>query len=208
MSGELVGRAQAFDAALRQELVREGRAVPPGIRSIAGFALCIAALEHGSGVRELFRDDNPGSAYALVRVQFEAILRAAWITFAAPEDWLELFGSPVGEAEANEPAEFPKVYQMLDQLEASAVTPNNLHYSLSTLKIKAWKAMNSYTHGGLRAVSRVLNGFEPELDVWMLRTSSSLSYVSCQLCAFIVKDPSISQRVNSIRAQFSDCMHA
>lgn len=201
-------RAHEFHYALRKELIGETEtAIPPGARNNATYSYCKIALEHGAGFQALLRDDNPTSALALVRLQYEAVLRAAWTQFAASETWIEKFSSQPESNEGKEPAKHPRVCEMLEQLQASAADPK-LHQSLFTLKAKAWDALNSYTHGGLRLMVRSLNGFEDDLLIWMLRTTNSLSYVAAQLLAFVANDPACSQRLARVRSGMLDCMHA
>lgn len=200
-------RSHQFHYSLRKELIGETeRAIPPGAKNNAVFSYCKIALEHGAGFQVLLRDDNPTAALALVRLQYEATLRGAWILFAASDVWIEKFSDRPQSNEGAEPAEFPRVYRMLEQLKGSKADLM-LHESLSTLKTKAWDSLNSYTHGGLRLMIRSLEGFEDELLVWMLRTTNSLSYVASQLLAFLANDPACSQRLHAVRKSMLDCMH-
>lgn len=204
----LLERHHEFDQRIRRALTTHTYPVPTTVRTNASWGLCKIALQHGAGFRVLFANQLPASAFALVRLQFEAALRASWLMFAAEEAWVVRFGSPVDETVLTEPEKFPHVYQMLSDLEASQSTPVNLHLSLSTLKNKSWETLNSYTHGGLRSISRVLDGFEFDIKVWMLRTSSSLCYLTVQLCAAIVSAPEASYRIEAVRQAYPDCMHS
>lgn len=201
-------RSRKFHYLLRKELIGETeQAIPPGARTNATFSYCKIALEHGAGFQALLGDDNPTSALALVRLQYEAVLRGAWMLFAASDVWIVKFSKQPELNEGKEPAEFPKVFQMLEQLKRSKADPM-LHQSLSTLKTKAWDSLNSYTHGGLRLMVRSLDGFEVELLVWMLRTTNSLSYTAAQLLAHVANDPACSSRLFATRNAMPDCMHS
>lgn len=205
---ELLSRSSAFQYSLREALIGETeRAIPPGARNNAVFAYCKIALEHGAGIQTLFGDDNPIAALALVRSQYEGVLRGSWIRYAAADVWLEKFSSPPESNEGRESAVFPHVHAMLDQLQNSQAE-SALHTSLASLKAKAWNTLHSYTHGGLLPMIRALEGFEPELLAWMLRTSNSLSYVAAQLLAFVANDPQCNHRLLAIRNEMADCMHS
>ncbi|TDB28355.1 hypothetical protein ATCM_12160 [Stenotrophomonas sp. ATCM1_4] len=95
---------------------------------------------------------------------------------------------------------------MLEELAASPAE-RVLAQSLSALKERAWDALNSYTHGGLRLMVRSLDGFEPELLAWMLRTTNSLSYIAAQLLAHVANEPVRSNQLLATRNAMSDCMH-
>ncbi len=204
----LVDRSDTFHNALRFALQDEtAGAIPPSARTNAAFSYGRIALEHGSAFQHLLSVENPTSALALVRLQYEAVLRGSWIFFAAPDHWIDKFGSQSESNLRKEPAEFPKVFKMLEELAASPAEPV-LAQSLSALKEKAWGALNSYTHGGLRLMVRSLDGFESELLVWMLRTTNSLSYIAAQLIAHVANDPVRSSQLFAARNAMLDCMHS
>lgn len=204
----LLDRSHTFEYALRVCLIGDTeRAIAPGSRTSAVFGFGKIALEHGSGFQQLLAADNPVSALALVRLQFEAVVRGAWILFSAPDSWVAQFSSPPASNDAEEPAEFPKMYQLLDQLGSSSAEPD-LVTSLASLKTKAWDSLNSYTHGGLRSMVRTLNGHEEELLVWMLRTQNSLSYTASQLIARVADDATCSNKLFQIRNEMADCLHS
>ncbi|MDV0440005.1 DUF6988 family protein [Xanthomonas sacchari] len=203
----LLDRSDTFHNALRITLQGEtGRVIPSGARNNAAFSYGCIALEHGSAFQHLLSVDNPTSALALVRLQYEAVLRGAWVFYAAPDQWIDSFGSQPGSNSREEPVGFPYVYKMLGELAASPAEPV-LAQSLSSLKERAWDALNSYTHGGLRLMVRSLDGFEPELLAWMLRTTNSLCYIAAQLIAHVANDPARSNQLLTTRNAMSDCMH-
>lgn len=86
---------------------------------------------------------------------------------------------------------------------AEAVLP----LSLFNLKKLAWDSLNSYTHGGLRAMIKALDGFTPDLLMWMLKTTNSLTYISLQLIAQIANDIERSERLFAIHEAMPDCLH-
>lgn len=203
----VLDRSHKFHHALRVALIGETeRAIPPGARSNATFSYCKIALEHGSAFQTLLAEDNPTSALALVRLQYEAVLRGAWIFYAAPESWVDTFSSQPESYEGAERAKFPLVRELLRQLTASQAEPV-LPQSLTALKEKAWDALNSYTHGGLRLMISSLDGFDDAMLLWMLRTTNSLSYIAAQLLAQVANDPACSNTLRSTRSAMSDCMH-
>jgi len=154
----------------------------------------------------LLEDQNPISAVSIVRLQAEAVLRGVWILFAASDGWIQKFSSDP-KLPQKEPAEFPRVFEMLNDLPNSPADPI-LHQSLQGLKDLAWDSLNSYTHGGLRLVRRALEGFDDDLLLWMLRTANSLTYIAAQLLAFIAKDAVGSKKLFEIRMSMTDCLHA
>lgn len=103
---EMLREANELDTEFRTALIQIDRQVPPGARSITAHAFCKIALEHGAGTGTLLRDANPTAALALVRLQFEAVLRGSWILYGATDEWVERFAAPVSENNGREPVPF------------------------------------------------------------------------------------------------------
>jgi hypothetical protein len=204
----LLARSHTFDIALRTTLIgEEERKIPGSARTNAAFSCCKIALEHGSGFQHLVSVENATSAIALVRLQFEAVLRGSWLFFAASDDWIGKFTSQPTSNRHVESTKFPFANVMLEDLSTSPAEPV-LPQSLANLKKLAWDSMNSYTHGGFRMMARALDGFEPELLAWMLKTTNSLSYITAQLIAQIANDQERSDRLFDIHNSMLDCLHA
>ena len=204
---EMLRQASELDTEFRTALIQMDRQVPPAARAITAYGYCRIALEHCAGSGTLLRDENPTAALALVRLQFEAVLRGSWVFYAASDEWVGRFSAPVPDNNGREPMAFPLVHKLVAEMLDSSRTPEVLHTSLDALKSLAWDSLNSYTHGGLRQITRVLNGYEEELIAWMIRTTNTLLYIACQLCAHVMVDPSCSFRLSQIRASYPSCMH-
>ena len=68
-------------------------------RSTICLAFCRSAIEHAIAQRVLIEAGLTGTALSLIRLQFEAVVRAAWVLHAAKEDWLDKFSAPVPDGE-------------------------------------------------------------------------------------------------------------
>lgn len=106
------------------------------------LAYCNLALDHHSAIILLFRNGRYGSGLALVRPIFEAMLRAHWVVGCAT------------------PAEVDQVAEDHDFDIMSRVDANRIDVAFRAdgffrqAKTDAWKAMNAYTHSGLRQLVR------------------------------------------------------
>jgi len=150
--------------------------------------------------------DNPDPGMALLRPQFECLVRMNWVRHCAPEAWISTFSGEVEEGANKEPAEFPKMHQMLAALDAhdDGVAGD----AFTALKLQGWDALNSYTHGGLRAIKRALFGFEPGLVDEVLRTSNGLILIAALHIANQCGDEELAFRLYKIAAGFNDCFAA
>ena len=117
-------------------------------------ALFDTVLDHANAIIVLIENRIYSSAYALVRPLFEGFVRATWLLNCATDDEIELL---------IEKDKFKKSFgEMLECIESKKDWPK----TLAKAKKNAWKAMHSYTHGGLHQISRKIKAstIEPVID--------------------------------------------
>lgn len=109
----------------------------PASNRVRAAASCLGiAHEHHHAIVLLIGHQLYASAFALLRVQFEAYIRGTWLLLCAPEDKVAAF------LNGNTP---PRVDALLRELEE---TPGYAEKMLSGLKQKYWQSMCGYTHTG------------------------------------------------------------
>ena len=116
------------------------------------FDLC---LEHHVGIVHLVTGRMYGSAFALIRPQFEALVRALWLSLCASSE------------EVNSFVETDQLRLNFGQLVEAIEKRNDFESKiLSGIKGSAWKAMHGYTHGGMHQVARRIKNsiIEPNFD--------------------------------------------
>lgn len=110
------------------------------IRLAAG---CLdTALEHHQAILLLVARSLFGSAFALVRLLFEAYVRGIWLHRCASDSDLELFR--IGKLDK-------KFGTLIEEIEGIDGFDEGV---LSHAKLKSWSAMNSYTHTGFMQIVR------------------------------------------------------
>ena len=100
------------------------------------------ALEHHQAILLLVSRSLFGSAFALVRLLFEAYIRGIWLHRCASDPELELFKA---EKLDKKFGTFIEEIERIEGFEAGV---------LSDTKLKSWRAMNSYTHSGFIQIVR------------------------------------------------------
>jgi hypothetical protein len=112
-------------------------------------------LEHHVGIVHLVTGRMYGSAFALVRAQFEALVRALWLHLCATPDELQIFVD-----KDVLPLNFG---QMIESIEKHEGFRDKV---LSTIKIQVWRAMHGFTHGGMHQIARRMKGdsIEPNYE--------------------------------------------
>lgn len=105
------------------------------------------SLDHAAAIVALIATGRHASAFALVRCQFECLVRGAWLHFRATDQEIEQF---VEKDEIR-----PTMAVLIEALESAPPFEDKL---LSFVKERTWGPMNGYTHGGIHQVSRRLQG--------------------------------------------------
>lgn len=123
-------------------------------------------LEHHVGIVHLTTGRMSGSAFALIRAQFESLVRALWLYLCAQPEELTAFV----EKDAL-PLNFG---QMIEAVEKHSDFSDKV---LSGIKMQVWKAMHGYTHGGMHQIARRIKAdsiepnYKPEEIIEVLRAS-------------------------------------
>ncbi len=121
-------------------------------RKLVAATLYDIANEHGKGICTLFDNKHDACGFAMMRIQFETFVRAAWLLHCATDNELSVFT----EKDKIETEDKRQLYfgDMIKEIENAIDLPRKL----SEIKKHSWKAFNSYTHGGQLQVSRRFDG--------------------------------------------------
>lgn len=134
--------SQSLDLAIWIEHLLHELSLPATYRVRIAGACFAAALEHHHAIVVLFRERLNGSAFALMRSEYEAYVRGIWFARCATD--LQLADFLRGE-------EPPALGAMLNEIED---IPPFDGKTLSATKAAGWRTMCSYTHTGAHQVQR------------------------------------------------------
>jgi hypothetical protein len=130
---------------------------PRDIKSLLLRAYVDIALEHHEAIWLLTKSKLNGSAFALVRLPYDALLRALWINKVATEHEIE-------QASRDE-LNFPHMRDMRADIKQAYFGDREpdeaalIDWFLQFLE-KAWRIMSSYTHSGGLQLARRFTGDE------------------------------------------------
>lgn len=135
--------------------------------------MCSIAFEHAESAKMLIASGNFTSATGLVRLQYEALVRAMWLLYAAPETAVSKLMCELTSESANKANKLPMLSEMLEKLEGKA--PQEALNMLMEFKEYSWKPLSSFVHGGIHAIHRHSKGYPTQLLYQMLRISNGVS---------------------------------
>jgi len=200
---QLLVRTQAFHNAA-VEHVASLRPIED-LRALVAFQAGGLALEHSLAVRLLISDGRLPSAFALLRPQFESLVRGIWLLHAANESWIEKFSQPLTiSKQANEG---PGFADMLKELESNPMAPSHIVDQLREFKEATWKSLNSYTHGGIHPLTRHWTGYPPQLTYDAVRNANAVLALALQLLSILTGNIRNMEPVHHMHVEFSDCFN-
>ena len=196
----LLALSAAFDGDLAKLI---GKCMQPkSPRTLVSLALCKTALEHAISQRMLLEAGLAGTALALARLHFEAVVRAAWTNQGASETWIEKFTTPGEGAEIREPQMGPPIPAMLDAFEPYAP---QIAAELRRLNTTI-KAMHSFVHGGAQAVLHSLQPYPAQKLSSVLQNRNLLGVILANIAVIASHDPGLVPRMRLLRERHEGCM--
>lgn len=194
---------------LYQTILRSiGERVSESNRTQTADGLCHVSLQHGASLRVLVREAMPTSIIGLMRMQYEALVRACWALWAAPDHSIDRLTAPLS-LEAEQAAKgLPAVNDMLKQIEATSgkTSPAGAYAMLAGFKAASWVAMNSFVHAGIHSLHRSEQGYPLPLVMNVVRNSNALGVMVGMTMAHAMRDPEIVTGIRAIQLRFADCL--
>jgi hypothetical protein len=144
-----------------------------------------------------------GTALALCRLHFEAVVRATWTAECAHDEWLEKFTTPVWGPGHEERANPVAVGQMIKHV-AAKVPRVGKEYALLN---KTIPAMHSFVHSGAHAVVHALLPSYPPDKLMALVWNRNLLHLYTANCAVVAAGNALlSPRLRLLQEKHAACM--
>jgi len=166
-------------------------------------ALASLGFEHAQSVKHLVAAGLYTSAAALLRVQYESLVRALWVLYVATDDQAELLVADLTDETAKQASKIPMLSQMLEAIENAAPHAPIAH--LKEFKHYSWRPLSSYVHGGIHAINRHGKGFPQELVLIEILHSNGLLGIAGNLLLILAGVPPDAGKMAAIYAEFSEC---
>jgi hypothetical protein len=164
------------------------------------------ALEHGNSSLMLMSNGLMASAFALLRPQFECLVRGFWLAYAASDEWVIKLAQPLTVLTARRAGEGPMLAEMFKHLEHADEAPRPIVAQLQEYREVTWKALNSFSHGGIHPLSKFVSGYSPQLTYDSLRNANAVLAVTCQFLSVMTGDSENMIGVRRIHEEFADCL--
>jgi hypothetical protein len=199
----LIGRSEELESELFGQF--ENCSFSGDNKSMAILAMCEIALEHATSLRELIRIGLPTSAMGLLRLQYEAVVRAIWVLYAAPDGLIAKLVAPLTPESAQIASNaLPSFSNMLKEIEQKG--PPGAHRHLSEFRDYSWRPLNSIVHSGIHAVSRQKEGYPVDHLARTIMQSNNLVHMSAVALACQSSDGALATTVAALHTKYADCL--
>ena len=199
----LLARSSALHAALT-EAVGELEVNHGDSRASITMDALMVAVQHGDALRVLLGMDLGVSGVSLLRLQYEAVIRAVWTMFVATPSDLAALSAPVTPGTTKVANSLGMAGQLLAAIEKSQA-PADLKRSLREVRTSSWDVMNSYVHAALHPLRRHDSAQEHEMTT-ALRMSNGLAVIACGLSVIAVRRSARQHDINVVCVSFPECM--
>ena len=169
----------------------------------ASWIMCMVALEHSNSLRQLVMCGNYTSAICIIRSQFEALTRAAWLFYAANDQKVDNTFSTLSELSQSADQK-PNNAEMIKALEGKA--PVQAAAMFKEFRDGQWKGLNSYVHGGIHALQRHGSGYPVQLVEEIIKSSNGLLTMTAMMAAILTGNEIIIKDIARIQHRHKDCL--
>lgn len=170
----------------------------------ASRIMCSIAFEHAESAKMLISANNLTSAAALIRLQYEALVRAMWLLYAASEEAVSKLTGDLTRITADRANRLPMLGEMLEKLQGKA--PQEPVDMLLEFKEYSWKPLSSFIHGGIHAVHRHSKGYPLPLLEQMLKISNGISIMVGMMLVILHGGGEQQGKIPKIQKDFTDCL--
>lgn len=175
-------------------------------RMTSSHTLCGVSFEHSESVRILITTGNFTSSLGVLRMQYEALVKAIWARYAASENSISKLQSNLNPETVKWADKIPLLSELLVELEGKA--PAQALVSLNEFKESSWKPLSSYIHGGVHAITRHGKGYPVELLTQAVRSSNGLQVMTGMMLVILSGDTKQQGRISKIQQKFANCCPA
>ena len=190
-----------------EKLVTGMLSFPPydhSARSRVSRIMCSVSLEHAESTKILLAAGNFTSSLGLLRLQYEALVRAEWVYYAASEIAVEKLSSDLSAESAKKAERLPMLSEMLRKMEGKA--PKNALDPLLEFREYSWKALSSYIHGGIHAIDRHSKGYPIALLEQNLKASNGVSGMTGYFLAILTGNSRLAKDFYKSFDDYQDCL--
>lgn len=162
------------------------------------------AIEHGSAICQLADGEATASMVVLLRVQFEAVVRAIWLLHGATDEFIERVAGALRAGTVKDFNNVPDMDSMLTSITGKA--PADVVSMLTELKRGAWKPMNSFVHSNVLPLQHAVRERPTGFVSNTLTNANGLSFLAAMAIGVCSGDHRVTLTLRDVQVAYRDCL--
>ena len=154
-------------------------------RISATLIMADISSEHHSAILTLARNGNFISSTSLLRLQYEALLRAYWLYWYAKDERVDALHQPISEQNVKKIENWmPNITEMLADLNKAVDAgklPKKAVQLFQEFRERHIKPTNSFIHGGMHAFNRQRDGYIEPMLIQIVQNSNGIQTLNAML---------------------------
>jgi hypothetical protein len=173
-------------------------------RNRLSYLACLISLEHARATRTLLSSGLYPSGLVVLRAQFEALVRAVWIFYAASDMQVDKLGATLTLDTEQGAKGLPQIADMLAALATKAPRPP--YEALTRFKETSWKALNSFAHAGIHPLQRRERGYSAKIIEDCVKNSNGLAVIAAMQAAILTGRQQLVGEVGRFQMIYCKCL--
>ena len=167
--------------------------------------LAVSSLQFAAAARVLCAGGLLLGASAILRSQFEALLRSVWVLHQATEIQIDRLSADLNLETQQANTKIPMASEMLAELEKIPQL-KNLVFSLNEFKSSSLAPLNSFVHSGIHAVHWTKHGAPPQLLDTVFRSSNGLAVLAFMGIGILTGRPNVQSELIAASSSFTSVL--
>ncbi|WP_369928366.1 hypothetical protein [Xanthomonas sp. NCPPB 2632] len=204
MLEKLMQESDDFHAAM-ETLRQSGPPIAEGeLRFVVSAVSATLSIEHSAAARLCFAGELASSATAMVRLQYEATVRSAWLLHVATDEEIRLIDGPLDTESDSLARKIPGATTMLKAVTGRA--PDGLTVPLQQFHDVTWHRLNSFVRAGIHPIRRQSEGCPVLLACQMLRNANAILHVTYRMLAALTGSAAAMSAVTNLWKTHGHCL--
>ena len=199
----------------RGAMYREIKTIPftkeTEYRVLATLTMADISSEHWLAIHTLAYSENFISAVSLLRLQYEALLRAHWLYYCAKDEQIKDLHQPLDEKNIRTiENRMPNISEMITDLGKSVeagIIDTKLAILLQEFKETHVRPTNSFIHSGMHAFNRQRDGYIEPMLIQIVQNSNGLEALNAMLQGLLCDSEGwLTLYIVRLQHQYLDCL--
>lgn len=173
---------------------------------LPAITLSLLALSHGLSVLTLISNGMHPSAFSLIRLQFEALVRSMWALQCATEAQLDKLTAVPSLESLQAGRSLPGISEMLNALAKSQTVHPSAKEMLERFRETLMPELNSFIHSGMLPFQLLVSGVPPSLQAIGIKNSNAISSMTAMHLALISGDKNAIATISKSQSRFANCL--